>query len=76
MWNSTKISKRKDRMTEIFRISLLVIVGMAILAVLYMNITRFKKLKHLWAMMGIAKVILMSNMPLLPLFMIFILSGI
>lgn len=75
VWNSTKISQKKDQMTGIIRISLLIIVGLSILGVIYMNITRFKKLRHLWAMMGIVKVILKSNMPLLPLFILFVLSG-
>lgn len=49
---------------------------MAILGILYMNVTRFRKLKHLWAMMGIAKAILLSNLPFFPFFILFIFSGI
>lgn len=49
---------------------------MAILGIFYMIVTRFKKLKHLWAMMGISKAILLSSLPLFPIFFLLILSGI
>ncbi len=76
VWHSTKISQKKDNMTQVFRISLLVLVGMAILGIFYMIVTRFRKLKHLWAMMGIAKAILLSSLPLFPIFFLLVLSGI
>lgn len=74
VWQSAKISQKKDNMTEVFRISLLVLVGMAILGIFYMIVTRFRKLKHLWAMMGIAKAILLSSLPLFPIFFLLVLS--
>ena len=76
VWHSTKISQKKDNMTQVFRISLLVLVGMAILGIFYMIVTRFRKLKHLWAMMGIAKAILLSSLPLFPIFFLLVLSAI
>jgi hypothetical protein len=52
---------------------MIVLTSIAAIAVIFLIIRRYKKLKHLGAMMRVVKAILMENLPALPLIFTFIL---
>jgi hypothetical protein len=59
-----------------FRICLIVAVCLGILVIIFLVFQRMKKLKYLSSLMEVTKIVLLSNFPMLPCFILFIMSGI